>query len=436
MAAMPISDSRAGKVRFRVLLMLCIAAMLAYLCRNTIGVAESTIRDDLHLTKEQTGLIMSAFMLPYALGQIPGAWLGEKWGARNCLPIISIIWSGATALMGLVTSMPALIFCRMLEGLSQAGLFPCSTLTLAKWFPVTGRAFASGALGSSMSLGAAFGTALGGYIVVKYGWRWMFFIFAAPGFLWAVYFYGWFRNAPKDHPSISRQELEEIALHSDRLESDPNQPTPWLRLLSSPATWLIFGQQVCRAAAQIFFFTWFPTFLQETRHVTVVKSGIYTMLPQLGLVAGGLIGGQIVDSIFQRTRSKRLSRNTVACVSLFLCSSAVLASYFIENNNGAIALITVSAFFAGLSGPCGYTITIDMGGRHIGSLFSSMNMMANLGAMAFPLLVPEILRRTGNNWNVVLALFAALFLIAAICWLLLDPDGTVFDQSLVKARTQ
>ena len=432
MSAKTHSDQGARIVRFRVLLMLCIAAMLAYLCRNTIGVAESTIRHDLDLTKEQMGWIMSAFMLPYALGQIPSARLGEKWGTRYCLPTFSIIWSIATALMGWVTSAPSLIFCRMLEGLSQAGLFPCSTMTIAKWFPITGRAFASGALGSSMALGAAFGTALGGYIVVKFGWRWMFFIFAVPGFLWAACFYQWFRNEPANHHSVSREELEKITAHSDQSDPNPNEPTPWLRLFSSPATWLIFGQQTCRAAAQMFFFSWFPTFLQETRNVSVVKSGIYTMLPQLGLVAGGLIGGLIVDSIFKRTGSKRLSRSAVATVSLTLCSLAVLASYFIKETNGAIALITVSGFFAGLAGPCGYTITIDMGGRHVASLFSAMNMFANLGAMTFPVLVPKILQVTNQNWNVVLIMFAGLFLVAAICWLLLDPDGTVFEQSRIK----
>lgn len=429
MFAQPITGGNATTVRFRVLFMLCIAATLAYLCRNTIGVAESTIRQDLDLTKTQTGWIMSAFMLPYALGQIPSAWLGGRLGTRNCLPVFSIVWSIATALMGLVANVPALIVCRMLEGLSQAGLFPCSTMTIARWFPINGRAFATGALGSSMSLGAAFGTALGGYIVVKFGWRWMFFIFAAPGFLWAAWFYHWFRDEPKSHPEVNDQELKLISTDSDHMDFDPNQPTPWLQMLSSPATWLIFGQQVFRAAAQMFFFSWFPTFLQETRGIAVETSGIYTMVPQLGLVAGGLLGGKIVDTIYQRTRSKRLSRKGVACASLFLCAIAVVVSFFIKDAKGAIALITVSAFFAGLAGPCGYTITIDMGGRHVASLFSSMNMVANLGALSFPILVPELLRLTNNNWNVVLALFAGLFLLAAFCWLMLDPEGTVFDQS-------
>ena len=84
-------------------------------------------------------------------------------------------------------------------------------------------------------------------------------------------------------------------------------------------------------------------------------------------------------------------------------------------------------FFAGTAGPSGYTITIDMGGRHVATLFSTMNMMGNFGALAFPVVVGAIISSTGN-WDIVLLLFGFLYLAAAFCWWRLNPDGTVFDQ--------
>jgi ACS family glucarate transporter-like MFS transporter len=79
-----------------------------------------------------------------------------------------------------------------------------------------------------------------------------------------------------------------------------------------------------------------------------------------------------------------------------------------------------------MAGPCAYSITIDMGGRHVASVFSVMNMWGNIGATVFPFLVPLLTRLTGN-WNSVLFLFAALYVVAAACWLPFNADRAIFD---------
>jgi ACS family glucarate transporter-like MFS transporter/ACS family D-galactonate transporter-like MFS transporter len=76
-----------------------------------------------------------------------------------------------------------------------------------------------------------------------------------------------------------------------------------------------------------------------------------------------------------------------------------------------------------------------MGGRHVATLFGTMNMIGNLGAMAFIRVVPIFQQWTGS-WNAVLLLFGGVCLAAAICWLLLNPNGAVFDQALVRRRKE
>src|SRR5262245_55891929 len=98
----PADTQAAGRptnVRFAVLGWLCTAAAISYLSRNAIGVAESTVRGDLGLTREQSGWLMSAFFTSYAACQIPGAWVGQRCGARLALPVFSVVWSAATAAM-------------------------------------------------------------------------------------------------------------------------------------------------------------------------------------------------------------------------------------------------------------------------------------------------------------------------------------------------
>lgn len=421
--------------RYKVVFGLCIAASLAYICRNSISVAESTIRSDLNLTKEQTGWIMAMFSLPYALAQIPSGGLVQRFGTRICLPVFAVAWSIATFLLGKANGWMLLATVRIAQGISQAGIFPASTHTISKWFPATERAFPNGALGAFMSLGGAAGMGIAGVLVANpdIGWRGMYFIFSIPGLLFAVLFWFWFRNHPSEHRTVNPEELNHITKEQEQKDA-VNDPTPWRHLFASPATWWICGQQFCRAAAQIFFSSWFATYLQETRGVSIKESGLYSMLPLFALVAGTLVGGRVIDLIFQRTGSLRASRQGVACCSLVVCALLVFVATSAEGATAAVTLVSAGVFFAGLAGPSGYTITIDMGGRHVAPLFSTMNMIGNFGALAFIAGTPYVEQQIG--WSGVMAMFCALFLVAAFCWWRLDSSGTVFDQSLLRKESK
>src|ERR1041385_810032 len=204
--------------RFVVLAWLCGAAALAYVSRNAIAVAESTVRGDLGLSKEQSGWLMSAFFFSYALMSIPAAQFAQRVGSRRALPLFATVWSIATALLALVSGIGTAIAARIVQGIAQAGLVPAATVTVAKWFPSTGRAFAAGALGSFMSVGGALCAWLTGGLLeamaphVAPGWNWRltFLLFAVPGLLWAVWFWSWFRDEPDLHPAVNEAELELI----------------------------------------------------------------------------------------------------------------------------------------------------------------------------------------------------------------------------------
>ena len=74
-----------------------------------------------------------------------------------------------------------------------------------------------------------------------------------------------------------------------------------------------------------------------------------------------------------------------------------------------------------------YALTIDMGGKHVPPVFSTMNMAGNIGAAVFPLLVPPLVAAT-DDWNAILFLFAGIYLAAGLIWLLFDSNGTIFDR--------
>ncbi len=418
-------------IRFLILFSLCVAASTAYLCRNSIGVAESTIRLELKLSPDAMGWVMSSFFLAYALAQLPTSWLGGVLGARRAIPLFAIAWSIATAAMGLANlamGMPVLLVARVGNGIAQAGLFPACTASIGRWFPDTGRATASGALGAFMSVGGAIGVAITGYLVTGYGWRTAFAGYGLLGILFAAVFFLWFRDQAEDHAWTNQAERK--LLSGSQPVKEPGDENAWLAIMLSPPTWWICGQQFCRAAGQMFFGSWFATYLQETRNVDVGTSGLLNSMPLISLVAGALVGGTVSDFVLNASGNIRLARSGVAAASMLLCSAFVIAAYFIQDPVLAVVVISLGTFCAAFGGPCAYTITIDMGGRNVPILFGTMNMVGNLGAFAFIRSVPMI--RGHFSWDAVLVLFALLYVAAAFFWSLVNPKRTIIAQSLYR----
>jgi MFS family permease len=433
----PSDPAPASRTRFVVLAWLCAAAALSYISRNAIAVAESTVRADLGLTMEQSGQLISVFFLSYALCQIPAAQLSQRFGSRRMLPFFVGASSLATALTALGGGLWWLMFTRGVKGVAQAGQFPASTMTIAKWFPKTGRAFATGALGAFMSVGGALGAWLTGWMLdaeTGPGWTWraVFVVFSIPGLLWAAAFWFWFRDEPREHPSVNASELALVESPPDLPPSPQKIPpsvgasatkpaTPWLALYTSPALWWICGQQTFRAAGYMFFTSWFATYL-------------HTMLPLLATVVGSLLGGAASDWIYRRTGRLTLARRGMAAGCQFVCAALIFLALLISDTNAAVAVISLGSFFAALAGPCAYTITIDMGQQHVATVNSTMNMCGNLGAWAFPVAVPWLLKNFGG-WDAVLVVFGGTYVLAAAFWLILNPNGNILDQSLIRPRT-
>ena len=417
-------SARPTWVRWRVLTWLTLAAALAYLCRNAVGVAESTIRKDLDLTLQESGWFMGAFFWTYAVFQVPGGWIAHRWGTRAALTLFALGWGIAAMLLGLAPVFWLLMAGQLLMGTAQAGIFPASCNSISHWMPLARRSLSCGILATGMQVGAIFSSWLAVILLVVVGWRWVFVLFAIPSILWAIGFLIRFRNDPNRDPAVNEAELElirsgdPVADHST--ESEIHEPTPWLSVISNSAMWLLCGQQICRAAGYMFFASWFPTFLQETRGVSISNSGLLQGLVFAATLAGSLFGGWLVDWIWKKTGSLRMSRGGIGALFLFCCGALILSAYFVHGNGPAIGLLTAGAFSAAIAGPCAFSSTIDIGGRHIPQVFGVMNMSGNFAAAATPVIVGTLFDRT-ENWNLVLILFAAVFFAGSLCWAFVDP---------------
>jgi sugar phosphate permease len=310
----------ATHVRYVVLLAFALAAAIAYVQRNGMGVAVTPIEEELRVSDKQMGFILGSFFLSYALFQIPGGWLATRYGTRGTLTLYAVLWSLAAGAIGLAAGFWSLLAAQLAMGAAQAALFPCATGALARWLPSSRRGLASGLLASCMSAGSASGMALASVLLVRLGWRGVFFAYAVPGILWSLWFYWYFRDRPDEHAAVNDAELcllrETAAASQPGNEPQHREPTPWLTILSSWAMWCICAQHVFRAAGYVFYGSWFPKFLQTTRGVSVGDSGLLASWPVAAVIVGGLSGGIISDRLLAMTGSRRIARQGMASICM------------------------------------------------------------------------------------------------------------------------
>ena len=416
---------RPSCVRYVVLAGLCCAAALAYVLRNSIGVVEKSVRESLALTESQSGWVMSAFFITYAAAQIPSAECAQRLGTRLTLAVSIIAFSVATAGIGLSAGFISLLGARLAMGLGQAGLLPCATEILARWFHPSQRAFVNGLVGGCLSVGGAAGAVLTGWLTPCWGWRGVHWAFGLPGLFLGLWMWSWFRNRPADHPRVNAQELALIELQVDAAPLDPGGASwaDWKRILTEPALFWLCGQQFFRAAGYMFYTSWFTTFLQETYGIKLAQAGLMTSLPILATFAGSAAGGALSDLLTVQF-SRRVGRQQLSLVSTLACAGIILAATTISTPWSAVLLISLGSFCAAIAGPSAFASATDLGGAHVPRVFATMNMCGNVGAAVFPLVVPHLTSHTGN-WHAVLLLFAAIYLAAGICWFAFDTERQV-----------
>jgi len=423
MAATPTS------VRYRVAGWLMVAAALSYLCRNSISVAESTMRADLGLaSKTESGYILGAFFWTYAFFQVPAGIFSQRYGTRLSLTLFAIFWSIAMFATAASPIFWVLIAAQLLMGIAQAGIFPASTDTINHWMPMSQRSLGCGLLAVGMQSGAILASVLTGYLLEWITWRQAFALFSIPGILWAIAFYVRFRDKPELSPLTNEEERRLIT------EGRPPEQvaaarktsgkTDWGVLVRHPGLWMVYGQQICRSAGYIFFASWFPTYLQETRNVSISTSGLLQGLVFGGALLGGLFGGLLTDWLWRRTGNLWISRSGVGASALAACGVLILMAWKVEHPLFAVLLLSLGVLFAMLAGPAMFSAVIDISGPNVPQVLGAVNMSGNLAVAVTPAVVGYIADKAG--WDSVLALFALLYFIGAFCWLFVNPRMQLF----------
>src|SRR5262249_17586208 len=146
-------------VRYHLVLLIFLVSMVVNLDRTNIAIAGTYLADDYHITKIQLGWVFSAFMIGYAVFQIPAGWIVNKLGPRLTTTFGLIWWSVLsiiTALVppGMAHALLALIVVRFILGVGEAVAYPSANQFVAAWFPSNERGKANAWVQAGAQLGS------------------------------------------------------------------------------------------------------------------------------------------------------------------------------------------------------------------------------------------------------------------------------------------
>lgn len=407
--------------RFNILLLVFITVVINYMDRTNISVAASALSEELSLTSVQMGLVFSAFGWTYSILQIPGGIAVDIVKTRILYPFILIAWSIATLIQGVISSFTALIGCRMAIGVFEAPSYPCNNKIITSWFPESERASAIAVYTSGQFIGLAFLMPVLAVIQNYFGWRGLFIISGIIGILWAVIWYIFYRD-PKDHPTISEQELALLTA-----EPTKNEPPIKDNKITFDATnlklafshrklWGIYIGQFCLGGTLMFFLTWFPTYLVEYRGLDFIKSGFLASVPFLAAFFGVLVSGFVSDFLVRKGVSKEVARKAPIILGLMLTMSIVGANYT-DDTFWIITFLSIAFFGNGLSSIAWVFVSLISPKPLVGLVGGCFNFIGGLSAVIVPIVIGWLVK--DGDFKPALMFIASLALIGCCSYLFL-----------------
>jgi sugar phosphate permease len=428
-------ESGASHVRWVVLLLLCLMYLITYLYRVSIANTAPLISQEFGFSKATMGVIFSAFIWAYALFQVPGGWLGDRFGPRKVLTAImayrTVIAAVTTCAMGFSSFWAV----RFMLGVGEAGAFPTATRAMQMWFPRQERGFVQGISHAASRFGAAIGPPLAVAIMVRYGWRVVFYVIGFISLVWALLFLIVYRDTPEQHERVSLGELARIRGVNQsaaiKQANIPKRPTvPWKILLKHPNMWAL----MCGYATYLYclwiFLSWLPDYLVSHRGFTLLKMGFYASLPLSAGVFGDAVGGWLTDFLLVKTGNVKFARRSVAIMGMLGCGIFILPAAFTASPTTAVYCLTGAMFFLEtIIGPS-WAVPMDIGGEYSGTVSGMMNMGGQLGGALSPTVFGFLVAR--GSWVAPFVVAACLLFVGAGIWAFwIDPEVSVIDKGRV-----
>jgi ACS family glucarate transporter-like MFS transporter len=410
MDTLMVLENRQTRVRFFIIAILFAVSCFSYGDRVALSIAGAAMAKEVELNPVRMGFLFSGFSWAYVLGQLPSGGLLDRFGSRRVYGISIILWSICACLTGFAgylaasAAFTAIFVLRLLSGFAQAPVFPGNGRIVASWFPTSERGRASAIFNSSQYFALPIFAPLFGWIVHASGWRSCFWFMGALGLVLTMV---WFRNIypVKQHPRISIQEIETIESGGGLVNTDhgagastkgsPLNLAGVRMLLSCRMLIGVYLGQYCIVTLTWFFLTWFPIYLAQARHMSIVKVGLAAAVPGLCGGFGGILGGAVSDRLLHKGHSLSFARKAPIMAGMAL-SMTMIACNYAHSQILMLLLMSVSFFGKGI-GALGWTVISDTSPQGMAGLNGALfNLIGNMAGITTPIVIGYLVEKTGS----------------------------------------
>jgi ACS family hexuronate transporter-like MFS transporter len=361
-------------LRWWILFLLFLAITVNILDRQVLSLVAPVLRDQLHLSNSEYGVIVFFFLLGMTLGQIPVGSMMDRIGARRGFVVILTWWSSASLLHAFAHSMTAFSAFRLMLGLGECGTYSGGVKVIGQWFPQRERALAAGLFNSGSLAGAIIAPPLIVFLTLRYGWQAGFLLPSAAGLLWII---PWLRTywEPNTHPRLSA--AERIRADQTTVTNSAAPPSIWT-LCGIPAVWGVILMRSFGGPVTHFYWYWLPEYLKRERGMSLEMIGLFAWLPFFSGGLGNIGGGWLSSTLIARGWSVDRARKTAFILAAALSVMAV----FVPGSPGAasammlicLASLGINAMASNLMG-----LLTDLFPQHILAKVSGMTGVGDSG---------------------------------------------------------
>lgn len=395
-----------------VVALLALAIFINYVDRGNLATAAPLMKDELHLSASQIGLLLSVFFWTYVPAQILAGWLAEKINPYRTYAIGLALWSAATLFTGLASSFAILIALRLLLGLGESVAFPCSSKLIAQHLPQHRLGAANGLVAMGLSLGPAVGTFVGGLLMAQMSWRPVFLIFGLISLLWL---WPWL---------VVTRDLSR-ADDAPKVDTAP----PFRAILARRDAWGAGLGHFSNNYTFYFVVSWLPLYLVKTRGFSVAEMAELGGLIYVVYAASSMLTGWLSDRWLQTGASVTVVRKSIVIAGHTLTAAAMLGC-MLGSAPVAIASLFLAGVAFGFNSPCLYAIGQTLAGpRGGGKWIGFQNCIGNVAGIVAPIITGAVVDRTGEfTWAFAVA--GAVSLAGVACWAWMVGKLTPIDWSL------
>jgi MFS transporter, ACS family, aldohexuronate transporter len=401
-------------LRWWMIGLLMVGAIINYLTRSTLAVAAPTVLKDLHISTQEYSWIVSAFQGAIMLQPLCG-YVMDVLGLKMGFAIFAISWSFISMAHGLANSWPALFGLRALLGLAEGSANPAGMKATSEWFPAKERGFAGGFFNIGASVGSMLAPPLVAWAILSYNWQFAFVLTGGLGLIWVALWLALYQS-PATHRKLSAAERDYIVSGQEQhLQSDGTRPSiP--AILSRRNFW---GIGLPRFLADPTWGTltfWVPLYLTTVRGFDLKQIALFAWLPFLAADLGCFAGGAIAAALQKYFGVGLINARRAAFTVGALLMIGVAFVGFVESPYLAIALISLGGFAHQTLSVTVITMSSDLFKRNeVATVAGMAGTCGNAGVLLFSLLMGTLVTRVG--YTPFFIGLAALDLVgAAVLW--------------------